>query len=321
MLNKVLIENSSTQQRPQNDIDLDTVKQPDNNELSLAINNLQQECFHARKALEENIDPNIDDADFVTELLGLNTTEDLDAIIDIDGLNNITILEEQEPELQRIASEDVTPHNNFKNHTDLSPKLTSTTFEQETQSKDDSDKDWTESESGSEQAVQNTLESNKTDNNENAENGVGLNDYNKKLHRTEIDSEETESVNPTNKMRKRKKNRLSDCNDWECNVNKKKREKGDMYLGRKNNKFVIKKNTRKIKNRCLCSKERNNGLQCYTINEEERQYAFKKFWNYSWKEKQVYVLGRTMSEEPKRARNRKEDGTSRRTASFLFFFG
>ncbi|CAH1110433.1 unnamed protein product [Psylliodes chrysocephalus] len=126
-----------------------------------------------------------------------------------------------------------------------------------TQNEDNSDKDWIEN---LEENCHNTSESNKTGNNETDENNVSFGDNTEEINKTKNNSEEEENIDQTNKKRKRKKNRLSDSNDWEYNSNKKKREKGEIYLGRKDNKFTVKKCIRQIKNRCLCSEEKRNAF-------------------------------------------------------------
>ncbi|CAH2004439.1 unnamed protein product [Acanthoscelides obtectus] len=66
----------------------------DNDGITLVINNLQQEYFKAQEALKENVGPDLGNADFVTEII--DNTGDLSALIDLDCLNNATIIEAQE---------------------------------------------------------------------------------------------------------------------------------------------------------------------------------------------------------------------------------
>lgn len=283
ILNKVLItSNSNTQELP------------DDTELSLAIENLQKECFEAQSVLNnENIDPNLGNSNFVSELVGLNTSDVLNTL-DIDCLDNITLIEEKERRIDENISigENVALNNELDNSSDI--------IEQEPQNDSNLDNERSESEYNLDENYEST--SDKSDENDEDDN-----------------SEEEESFRQPNKKRKRKKNRLSKSEDWEYNSNKQKREKGDMYLGRKDNRFTVKKCKRGIKNRCLCSKEKNNAFECYKIKEEQRQHIFAEFWNFSWKEKQVYVLGRTTVTETKRVRNRKDDSVSRRTTSCNYF--
>lgn len=305
ILSKVLIESkthdSNTQELSEN-LNSDRDEQPDYTEMSLAIENLQKECFETQCVLHnENIDPNLDNEDFVKELIGLNTSDVLNTL-DINCLDNITLIEEQETGFVENTNvhENIALNNEFK-HDKCRSANSNDINEQETHNDSNLDNERAESEYSLEESDQ-TI-SDKRDENDADDN-----------------SEKEESFRQLNKKRKRRKNRLSKSDDWEYNSNKKKREKGDMYLGRKNNRFTVKKCTRDIKIRCLCSKEKNNAFECYKIKEEERQRIFKEFWNFSWKEKQVYVLGKTTVTETKRARNRKDDSVSRRTTSCSFFF-
>ena len=125
--------------------------------------------------------------------------------------------------------------------------------------------------------------------------------------------------NGERRKRKRKKARLSDHSQWEYNKNKRMREEGLSYLGRKDNQFTVKMNEKSIKKRCTCQGTKKSKIQCYKLSEEERKNIFKKFWSLTWDEKNIFVRGRGVMNNVKRARNRKEEGKSQRTCSFTFY--
>lgn len=77
-------------------------------------------------------------------------------------------------------------------------------------------------------------------------------------------------------LRKRKKRRFSNPAEWKYNTNKRNREKGVQYMGRKNNKFDRKKTKRVMKTRCLCLNKplktrKEIVIQCYKLTHEERK--------------------------------------------------
>ncbi|KAJ8949434.1 hypothetical protein NQ318_007535 [Aromia moschata] len=89
----------------------------------------------------------------------------------------------------------------------------------------------------------------------NFQNNIDVN-YVEKKNSGESSSEGEENVasDNENKKRKRKKNILSNSQDWEYNTNK-KRQEGASYMGRKDNKYVVQKNERKLKMRCSCEEK------------------------------------------------------------------
>lgn len=74
------------------------------NSLSYALGNLKEECIQTQKVLnasledlQENIDPDLTgNEDFVSELIGLDNTDNLLTFIDLDTLNNADITLEQD---------------------------------------------------------------------------------------------------------------------------------------------------------------------------------------------------------------------------------
>lgn len=90
------------------------------------------------------------------------------------------------------------------------------------------------------------------------------------------------------------------------------------YTGRRDKEFKIKKPKKTLLNRCKCNKT-NTKIQCFKINEEDREQIFKNFWKLKWPEKRIYVSSRVLSLPTARARNRKENESSQRSASYQYF--
>ncbi|KAB0793756.1 hypothetical protein PPYR_13376 [Photinus pyralis] len=139
----------------------------------------------------------------------------------------------------------------------------------------------------------------------------------------QMDTSEDENDPNIANVRKRKKKRLSDPTSWKYNINKKNREKGTVYMGRKENKFDVMKNERAMKERCQCvhklTKMGNEmSIQCYKLTNEDRKSIFFKFWYLSWAEKKRYVSARVYKKSTKRARNRNDPEVSQRTSSYTY---
>ncbi|KAJ8938648.1 hypothetical protein NQ314_011387 [Rhamnusium bicolor] len=99
-----------------------------------------------------------------------------------------------------------------------------------------------------------------------------------------------------------------------------KREIGLEYLGRKQNKFTVKKQTKTMKERCRCQKKKTDGkIMCYSLDDKERKATFRRFWELTWNEKKIYVIARVEKEVVKRARNGKDETSSRRYCSYMYF--
>lgn len=114
-------------------------------------------------------------------------------------------------------------------------------------------------------------------------------------------------------------------NKWKVNVNKKRRERGATYKGRKNvngeMNYDIPKEKRTMKKTCNCkaSLNKSSRLKCREFVEEERRLIFKKFWKgLDWKQKKTYISCMLEMKETKRARNRKNE-TSRRKCSIEYY--
>nr|CAH7716532.1 unnamed protein product [Callosobruchus chinensis] len=237
-----------------------------------------------RNCLQENIDLNFSsNEDFVTEVIALDNTDKLDALIDLDTLNNVNITFEEE---------------NYKGN--LKPDILNNVQGEQ--------KETNEKENECNIDINATQEDNPL--------------YEDQIER-ESSSEGGENISDDeNKKRKRTRNRLSDSKNWNYNTNKKKRQEGASYMGRKDNKFVVQRNERKLKMKCLCRERtgsKKNAFKCYILSEEERQNIFNKFWRLTSEEKKIYVSGRAIASDTKRARNRKSEGESRRKCSYSFF--
>lgn len=125
------------------------------------------------------------------------------------------------------------------------------------------------------------------------------------------------------KKKGRKKRQNVDKNAWTINKNKKAREIGENYCGKK---FVdgewdykIPKEGRKMMERCSCKYKDSSKIKCVTVDEEERNYIFEKFWKMSWGEKKVYIDLLVIVQPTSRARDRKDEQKSRRESSYIYF--
>lgn len=124
-----------------------------------------------------------------------------------------------------------------------------------------------------------------------------------------------------NKKERRKRSQVQKTN-WKENINKKNRENGKRYLGRKkisSNWTNVVKNERRLKPRCHCIRQKNNGtLKCSLFSEEDREEIFILFWKLTWQEKKIYIDGLVNVSSTQRHRDRKEEFISRRKNSMLY---
>lgn len=99
--------------------------------------------------------------------------------------------------------------------------------------------------------------------------------------------------NQTVRKRKRAKRGQADVENWQSEVNKSKRMKGENYKGRRKAEdgkivFDVERRQRHLKPRC-----EHNGqtkyFECHKITETERQHIFKKYWQLSWEGKRTWV--------------------------------
>lgn len=96
------------------------------NELSIAIQNLEKECSKAEEILQGNFDAN-DDEDIFGDI-NLNTTKDLEDLLDVDRLNG-AFDEEPQPEIvqknqeytasnENVTSDEISLNEDYQNDLD-----------------------------------------------------------------------------------------------------------------------------------------------------------------------------------------------------------
>lgn len=85
---------------------------------------------------------------------------------------------------------------------------------------------------------------------------------------------------------------------WEKEINKKKRAKGEEYMGRKytsKKEFTTEKKSAKLlDDRCEC---KTSYTECNTVSEEDRQKTFEHVWKLEWAEKKHFVSAMTYKKE------------------------
>ncbi|CAG4943285.1 unnamed protein product [Parnassius apollo] len=140
---------------------------------------------------------------------------------------------------------------------------------------------------------------------------------NKLVDYSDTDSESEEPVI------KRKKRCQVKKEEWTSEINKKNREKGKEYCGKKKVDGEWKKNIKKpkkvLKPRCSCKEKRNSVIQCHSISEDDRKILFDKFWNMTWDEKRVYVDNLVKVLHTNRQRDRKDPQKSKRVNTFIYY--
>ncbi|KAK0138536.1 hypothetical protein N1851_024948 [Merluccius polli] len=120
---------------------------------------------------------------------------------------------------------------------------------------------------------------------------------------------------PVDRGRSRKR---ANPDAWKGNIQKRRRMRGQSYLGREKNEF-INKEQRKMEGRCLAeSCQKSSKLHCTEIDEGTREEIFKYFWGkLYWKERKIYVKSLVEVSDVKRRRT--EAVQSRRSASLCCF--
>lgn len=124
------------------------------------------------------------------------------------------------------------------------------------------------------------------------------------------------------KSKIRRKRFQVDKKTWISEQNKRNRERGMKYLGRKKKHddwvYDIKKQPRFMKERCLCKETKKGRLKCSLISNSDRLQIFNYFWSLTWGEKRT-LIDNTVSMVPiNRPRNRKNAEVSRRSQSFFY---
>lgn len=88
-----------------------------------------------------------------------------------------------------------------------------------------------------------------------------------------------------------KKKRKANRESWKKEVNKKKRESGTEYVGRKytsKKEFVVEnKPARLLGDRCTC---KASFTECTALSEEDRQNIFGDVWKMDWAQKKTFCI-------------------------------
>lgn len=130
---------------------------------------------------------------------------------------------------------------------------------------------------------------------------------------------ESESDEPIVKRKKRCQVKKV---EWASEINKKNRENGKQYCGKKKVdgewQRNIKKPKKELKPRCSCKEKRNSVIRCHIISEDDRKMLFDKFWNMTWAEKRVYVDNLVKIVHTNRQRDRKDPQKSKRVNTFIY---
>lgn len=124
---------------------------------------------------------------------------------------------------------------------------------------------------------------------------------------------------PSKSRIRRKRVQSSKC-QWLSAKNKRLRENGNRYLGRKKHGdswiYNNVKKQRAIKPRCNC---KNVGtMKCSQVTDVQRKDIFEKFWQMDWSAKKMLVKTLIQTSVPVRIRNRKDDTKSRRSQSIKY---
>ncbi|CAG9827718.1 unnamed protein product [Diabrotica balteata] len=133
---------------------------------------------------------------------------------------------------------------------------------------------------------------------------------------------EEETAEPI--VKKRRKCRHVDKNDWKREENKRKRELGSEFFGKKKegNKWTydLKRPRKSLAETCNCKFDPNTSkLKCRAFSEEHRNNIFDSFWKKTWDEKKLTVNLLTQRVNTSRARNRKNEETSQRACSYNYY--
>lgn len=133
---------------------------------------------------------------------------------------------------------------------------------------------------------------------------------------------EEETAEPI--VKKRRKRRHVDKNDWKREENKRKRELGSEFFGKKKegNKWTydLKRPRKSLAETCNCKFDPNTSkLKCRAFSEEHRNNIFDSFWKKTWDEKKLTVNLLTQRVNTSRARNRKNEETSQRACSYNYY--
>lgn len=141
---------------------------------------------------------------------------------------------------------------------------------------------------------------------------------------TEQDGTEEERFISSNKRKRRKRHDVRQ-DIWRENINKKKREEGKEYTGKKKThngwNYNIKRERRVLGPRCDCKISTNNtSIQCSKLTDQDRDHIFNYFWDtLDWNQRKIYIDMLVKISTTKRQRNRKLANQSRRSYTWQYF--
>ena len=114
-----------------------------------------------------------------------------------------------------------------------------------------------------------------------------------------------------------KKKRKSDPEAWAREINKKKRESGKEYVGRKytsKDEFILETKPSKVMGaRCEC---KTSFTECSTLTDEDRQSVFEAVWKFQWAERKQFVTAMTFKKDV--SKQTTKDGDSRRSDTIMY---
>ena len=123
---------------------------------------------------------------------------------------------------------------------------------------------------------------------------------------------------------KKRMKRVQMKNDaWFEAKNKKRRECGKSYLGRRKESgswnYNNKKEARAMKSRCNCAQGKSTStMKCPLITDLQRQEIFTNFWKMDWNQKKIYINTLVNTTQSYRIHNRTNRTVSRRTRSLQY---
>lgn len=125
------------------------------------------------------------------------------------------------------------------------------------------------------------------------------------------------------RTKKRKKRVQVEKDAWFVAKNKKQRECGKRYWGRRKEGDVWKyremKEPRAIKERCKCAQKSGiAAMKCAWVTDAQRQEIFKNFWQMDWMQKKIYVTTLVHTSKPFQPRNRTNPNESRRVQTLKY---
>ena len=116
---------------------------------------------------------------------------------------------------------------------------------------------------------------------------------------------------PLGRRRKR-----ADPETWKINVQKRRRMRGQSYVGRRDKEPVLKEAIHLGMPCQSAACQRSSKLHCREVDESKRKEIFKYFWDkLDWKERKIFV--QSLVEVSSVKRRRTEADESRRSASIF----